>query len=65
MALIAMIILPIICPLLKTDFSIIFDRNAIKITLVTVRRLYKDAEIKFKLINTIKELVISKRVGIK
>ena len=65
MALIAMIILPIIWPLLKTDFSIIFDRNAIKITLVTVSRLYKDAEIKFKLINTIKELVISKRVGIK
>lgn len=65
MALIAMIILPIIWPLLNTDFSIIFDRNAIKITLVTVSRLYKDAEIKFKLINTIKELVISKRVGIK
>ena len=60
-----MIILPIIWPLLNTDFSIIFDRNAIKITLVTVSRLYKDAEIKFKLINTIKELVISKRVGIK
>ena len=65
MALIAMIILPIIWPLLNTDFSIIFERTAIKITLVTVSRLYKDAEIKFKLINTIKELVISKRVGIK
>lgn len=54
-----------ICPLLKTDFSNNFDRTAIKMTLVTVNRLYKDAEIKFKLMNTIKELVISNKVGIK